>query len=374
MKRTKRKIAGGAKKAGAAGVLMVVGAGVAWASCGGTEALVTSAASAMAGAIVAQITANTAQIVALDTVQTNTITGALKVVTKQVEMSGDQHDNAVLQAEQAAASVATDLANKEMVDKAIEDYTSQGYNPCVQLTATKQMAVAEAKVNASVPARIQNEVQAGGGKYGSSAAVLAQREQLHRSLFCTQSDVDAGICSSVGAIPGGDSNASLIFSTDTSANVVAAKNAVINGIIGLPDAPMPAGMGNTPAGAAYVMQKKEKDAYLAFPAYSLKSIQADAEGFDSFMSERVGQYFGTPAAQKWAQDQASQAERGIIVDLVKLEGLTLKIRQREFRQALRREANAAAELALENKRINGTKTAAAAERALAAQSSAKVVQ
>ncbi|MBK5051740.1 hypothetical protein IQ289_25500 [Burkholderia sp. R-70006] len=353
---------------------MVLGAGVAWASCGGTEALVTSAASSLSGALAAQVGSAGAQLTAFDEQQTQRLLGAIKVLTEQVSVSAQGSDRSVLQAEQAAASVEVDRANKKMIDKTIEDYSSQGYNPCAQLTATTAMANAEASARASVPVRIQSEIQAGGGKYADPGATLRQREQLHRSLFCTQADVDAGTCSSLGAIPGGDSNASLIFSTDTSANALAAKNAAINNIIGLPDAPLPASMANTAEGAAYVMAKKEKDGFLAFPAYSLKSIQADAEGFDSFISERVGQYFGTAAAQSWAQDQASESERGILVDIVRIQGLKLKLGERQLRQDLRKEANDAALLLVENNQINGAKTDAAAARALASQATLKVAQ
>ena len=122
------------------------------------------------------------------------------------------------------------------------------------------------------------------------------------------------------------------------------------------------------------LQKKEKDALLAFPTYSLKAIQAEAEGFDSVLNDRVGQYFGTAKAAEWAKDQASQAERGVVLDMVKLQGLALKVGLRELQQSMRREANAAVELAIENKRFNGARTETAQDRALAAQAAAKVVK
>lgn len=362
------------KKTCVGATLVSVSAGVAWASCGGTEALVTSAAGAMAATLTASVAAAGATLIAQDTIETRYIISSIAALTKQVKVSADEQDAQMLQAEQAGASVATDIANKELIDKTIEDYTSQGYDPCKQLTATKQFALAEIAARRTIASRVATEVQAGGGKYASPGDVLVQRDKVHKALFCTQADVDAGICTSVGAIPGGDTNASLIFSTDTSANVVTAKNAVINNIIGLPDAPIPSGQAGTATGAAYVLQKKQRDAYLAFPAYSLKAAQADAEGFDAFMRERVGQYFGTKEAENWARDQASQSERGVLVDMVKIQGLTLKVAERQLRQDLRREANEAVELALENDRINGKKTRDAAAKALAAQSAGLVTQ
>jgi hypothetical protein len=355
-----------------AGALLFAGAGAAWASCGGTEALVSSAAAELASTISAKLAAATDSITTLDQQQTQEVVSSIKVLTEQVNQSAQNNDATNLQAEQASAAFQTDLATKEVVDKIVNDFQSQGYNPCAQATATKAMAAAEVAARGSVPQRVASEVQAGGGRYGVLASVIAQREAQHQAHFCTQAEVNAGLCSSVGAIPGGDSNASLIFSTATDANSVAAKNAVINNIIGVPDQALPPNTANTPQGQAYLLAKKQKDAFLAFPAYSLKSIQADAEGFDSFMAERVGQYFGTAAATQWAQDQASEGERGVVVDAVKIEGLILKVRERELRQDLRAEANQAAELALANMAINGPKTQAANTAAIAANSRAQV--
>lgn len=357
-----------------AGSLMFAGAGVAWASCGGTEAIVTASAASLATMIVGSIGTATTTLITVDEQGTEQIIGALKVLTKQTQVSAENADNSNLQAEQAGAAFSVDLATKEVVDKIVTDFQSQGYNPCAQLTATKQMATAEAAVAASMPQRIATEIQAGGGKYASLADILKQREQQHKALFCTQAEVDAGQCTSVGAVPGGDANASLIFSGDTSPNMVAAKNAVINNIIGVPDQPLPPGSANTAQGQAYILAKKQKDAFLAFPAYSLKSIQSDSEGFDAFMNERIGQYFGTDRAAQWAQDQASEAERGVVVDMVKIQGLNLKLHERRLRQALREEANESAQLALDNQVLNGGKTQAAEAMALAANARAKVTQ
>lgn len=355
-----------------AALLLLTGAGVAWASCGGTEALVNKAAATLAGSIVGSISAATGTITAADNAQTQELLGTIKVLTEQVNTSAQNSDSTNMQAEQAAAAFQTDLATKEVVDKIVQDFQSQGYNPCAQATATKAMAAAEASATAAVPERVATEIQGGGGKYADLGTVLKHREQQHEALFCTQAEVNAGLCSSLGAVPGGDSNASLLFSSDASPNMVAAKNATINNIIGLPDQPLPAGAAKTADGQAYILAKKQKDAFLAFPAYSLKAIQTDSEDFDSFMSERVGQYFGTPAATQWAQDQASESERGVVVDMVKIEGLLLKLHERTLKESLRAEADQAADLALDNDTINGRKTQAAESAAIAANARAKV--
>lgn len=329
---------------------------VAWASCGGTEALVNLSAGTTAATTTASLASAASTLIAIDTAEASVIVSALKILSKQIDSSTEKMAATTVSAEQSMAAVAKEIADKEMIDKIVVDYTSQGFSPCDQSEATRRMAQTEAAVVASIPRRISAEVEAGGGKFASAADALRMREERHQSLFCTQAEVDSGACSSVGKIPGGDTNAALLFSSDTSQDVVAAKNAVINQITGLPDNPISRDAANTPEGVAYLMEKKRKDAFLAWPIYSLKTIQAENEAFKQVMDARVGQYFGTPQAMEWAKSQASQAPRGLLVDLVKIQGVSLKIAERRLKQNMRMEANLAAMLELENQSINGALT------------------
>lgn len=328
----------------------------AWASCGGTEPMVVSAANSLASSITQSIVSTEKSLISADNSSTNDIVSALKVVTKQMAVSGEKLASATVGAEQSAAAVAKDISEKEMVDKIVVDYTSQGFDPCGQSAATQNLARTEAQVNASIPGLVRTEVEGAGGKFGDQAAVLKAREDRHKALFCTQSEVDAGACSKLGKIPGGDGNASLLFSTDASTDARAAKNAMINQVIGLPDEPLSPAVADTPEAAAYLLEKKQKDAFLAFPAYSLKTIQAENENFKQVMDDRVGQYFGTARAMDWARSQTSQAPRGLLIDLVKMEGLNLKLAERRMHQNMRIEANLALMLELENRARNGAQT------------------
>lgn len=347
-------------------------ASVAWASCGGTEPLVVAEAAAAAAALASSIGAAGSSIVALDNVETEAVISSLKALTQQVNSSAEKSANVTAQSEQALASVAKDLADKELVDKVMLDYTSQGFDPCGQLSGTLSLAQAERAARSSVATRVRTEVQGGGGRYAPQGDILRQREDLHQQLFCTQAEVDAGICSSVGKIPGGDTNAALLFQTAATPEMQKARNAVINNIVGLPENPLPRAAVNTPEGNAFVLEKKKKDAFLGFAATSLKSIQADTETLSGPMSERIGQYFGTPRAMEWAKDQASQAQRGLLVDLVKIQGLQLKVMEQQIRQNLRTEANLAALLELENQSTQGHAVKRAETVALAQEAARKV--
>jgi hypothetical protein len=360
------------KKAFAVFGILCSSAGVAIASCGGTEGIVSSAAVSMAALLIGDLQKTAATLIATDDAQTEAIISSLKVLTQQVNSSSDKSAAMAVQSEQAVAAVQKDIADQEIANKIVSDFTSQGFDPCGQSVITKKLATTETQTRSSIISRVNSEIEAGGGRYASPADTVVARERRHRDLFCTQSEVDAGICSSVGKLPGGDANAALLFGTDTSDEAVSAKNALINNIVGVPDAPLPPGVASSPAAQAYMMEKKKKDAFLAWPAYSLKTIQTENEMYKATMDERIGQYFGTPRATEWAKDQTTQASRGIMVDLLKIEGLTLKVRERKINANLRLEANLAALLELENQRINTPITQAAAAQAVTASAAAKV--
>jgi hypothetical protein len=346
------------KKTAVALALLGVSATVAWASCGETADLVNADAGIRAKDATASLAAAATQLISIDNTETSVILSALKILSKQIDSSTEKTAATTVSAELSMAAVAKEIADKEMIDKIVLDYTSQGFDPCAQSAATRRMANAEVEAAASVPGRIGREVEAGGGRLASAADALRTREERHQALFCTQAEVDSGACSSVGKIPGGDTNAALLFNSDTSKDMVAAKNAVINNIVGLPDSPVSREAANTPEAMTYLMEKKRKDAFLAWPIYSLKTIQTENETFRPAMDARVGQYFGTQQAMEWAKSQASQAPRGLLVDLVKIQGLSLKLAERRLKQNMRLEANLAAMLELENQQQHAVAIAA----------------
>lgn len=336
------------KKAAVAAAMIATSGGVAWASCGGTEALVYAGTQILVSVVTAKITAMTAAVTALDNTQTEALVSSLRVATKQIQASGEKLSITGLKSEEAEAAVRKEIADKELVDKVVVDFTSQGFDPCKLSESTKRVSILESQAKNAVPMLIKKEVEAGGGKYASHDAVISAREERHQSLFCSEAEVAAGACKQLGKIPGGDSNAALLFSTDASSDTRAAKNAVINNIIGVPDNPVPKDVANTPEAVSYLLEKKKKDSFLAFATYSLKTIQSENETFKGAMDERVGQYFGTSRATEWAKSQQSQAPRGLMVDVVKIQGMNLKLAERRLNQRLRMEANLAALLELEN--------------------------
>lgn len=322
-----------ARKMGVA-ALTLAASGVVWASCGGTEGLVANQAGMDAKDVMKTLVTTTKNIMTNDKKETDSIVSAIKANTTQVLSSIRGVMKRVQEAEEASAVVDSKISDQKLADKVYYDYNSQGYDPCGTKAKVESFAKAEKQALASVGDRVLKDVEAV-GKYGSVAASLKARAALHQELFCTQEEVAAGLCSAAGKLPGGDSNAALLFSTDKSDEAVAAKNAVINQMIGPPDEPIPSSVAKGAVADGYAMSKRKKDVYLSFAAYSLKSIQVENEEVRPLLETAVGDYYGTPRATEWAKTMAWNSERGVLVDLVKIQGLQLKMQERRLRALAR---------------------------------------
>lgn len=325
----------------------------AYASCGGTEALVVTAVQKLAASVSNSMAQATTTIVTNSILSTDRIVGALKVVVKQESVATDKKNASMRETGEAFASTYSSQRSSEQIYDIYNRYRSQGYDVCRVSTMTKTLKGREVSVAASVPARVRNEIDAAPGRYGDPAVALQARVNEHKQYFCTAAEVSAGLCSSVGQLPGGDSNGTLLFK-DAAANGIEAKakNAFINNLFGLPT-PIAKGKGSTPEGVAGMSDKHRIDAINSIAMHSLKTIQADHEkdpatnkSLAEMIKERVGVYFGTEQAKGWAQSLAAQEQRGILVDMVKMEGVALKMAERRVAQNARIEGNLAGLVAL----------------------------
>jgi hypothetical protein len=98
--------------------------------------------------------------------------------------------------------------------------------------------------------------------------------QAHNE-FCTTSQAASGLCGAAGENAGLSLQASTLFTTAAPDTAMArAQNALINNMVGLPDAPIDGRIAKTSAGQDYVMAKLAKDALTSPAITSLKAIQA----------------------------------------------------------------------------------------------------
>jgi hypothetical protein len=68
----------------------------------------------------------------------------------------------------------------------------------------------------------------------------------------------------------------------------------------------------------------------------------DGRSPNEIMKQRVNQYFGGPSAQNWSGAMARQTEDGLLREALKMGGLEVWMRYRQYEQNQRVEANLAA--------------------------------
>jgi len=190
---------------------------------------------------------------------------------------------------------------------------------------------------------------------------MQDRLATHRNKFCTSTEADAGLCS-VSTLPGGDTNAALLFEpADEQSLTTDARTAYIQHIMGPPDQALDKIAGATPAGEAYMVQKNRKDSLMSVPAYSLAMIDAANTRSTEFggkspnevLTLRVNQYFGGSEAEQWSGNLARQSQRGLLVEAAKMGGLEVWLHQKQYEQNQRLSANLAALVIASSDRLNG---------------------
>lgn len=336
------------------GSLLISGAAYAALYGGGpAESWTIAMITALTTAVVAKLAAFQSLFMLQSQLRFEQLISAMAVATKQEATSANQ----VVDATRNAASTMVNAVRAQRINdstvKAYLDYspaTGQGYDVCATILHNRSLDKAFDDAPA-IARKVLSELDVAPGKLvDSQVAAMSDRLELHRSKFCTPSEASAGLCS-IGSVPGGDSNASLLFSgAAANSDVALARKSFIQNVIGAPDEKISKPAGNSPAGQNYLFEKNRKDSLLSIPAYSLAMIDANNTRSDEFegmspnemMKLRVNQYFGGKEAKKWSSAMAGQTTRGLIVEATKMAGLEVWMRHKQYEQGQRLEANMAA--------------------------------
>jgi hypothetical protein len=304
---------------------------------------------------------------------------AIAVLTKQKALVANQVADTSRTASQQVATGLNVLAQTERVKQARFDYGGefgQGYSPCKVYSTRQVIANRDADMATERRARVMSEVVAAPGRYVDPTQGQRALVEAHKD-FCTQDQVDSGLCKAVGAIPGASLTVATLFEPAMEGEkLYDAKVALVNNMVGMPDGPVPKAAVSTPAAAAYSLAKNRKDALISPAITSLKEIQLDYSGVTGtetgqdiplavhFRNE-VKRYAGNSAEyDEWSRVMAAQNERGALIELLKIKALDLAIQEKQYRQYERMEAQLAALVALEVQSSGvQNQTAVAAERA-----------
>ena len=309
--------------------------------------------SALTGAVVAQLAAFQALFMAQSQLRFEQLISAVAVATKQEGVSANQVVDATRNAGQTLVNAVRAQRINDATIKAYLDYsptTGQGYDACGTIVRNRTLDKAFDDVPGLARQTVAQLDAAPGATVDSRVGAMANRLNMHRTKFCTPAEASAGLCS-IGSVPGGDTNAGLLFTgVDIESDEALARKAFIQNVIGAPDERISSDAGKSPAGQAYLFEKNRKDSLLSIPAYSLAMIDANNTRTEAYggkspnemMKLRVNQYFGGKEAQQWSSSMAAQTTRGLIVEATKMAGLEVWMRHKQYEQGQRLEANLAA--------------------------------
>ena len=327
-----------------------------------------------------------AEIVAMDTAlstllkyQNEQLLSGLKVVTKQKSISSHQAADTERKAQSQLAEAINIINSQNQIAKARLDYGpefGQGYNACLIAEERNQLADATGSMESEVAGAIKL-LYGGPGKYAKDytegkAAIL----QDYKDGFCTQDQVNSGLCESVGKYAGKATDASIFFADDKENKVTygGARTMFINTVVGPPDAIVTKSAAKSTSSQDYLQAKTQKDALMSPAIATLQYLSAahspagnaavaPSASPVTLYKNQVNRYFGgSKENEKWNAALASQVERGLLVEQLKMKALDLSLSAQQYKQYELMESQLAALVALEvNKGVGSNSKQAAGE-------------
>ena len=305
------------------------------------------------GAIVGAVTSVDAALAAQLQYNSERLTSAIAILTKQKAVAANQINEATKNSAQVTAQALNSLAQTQRVKEARFDYGAefgQGYNPCLVSAARNLIQTEIDNSNKKTIDDVSKEITASAGAYVQQDGVINDTIKNYQENYCTKAQADAGLCEKEGKMSGKSINIASIF-TPSAPNTMEYKSKVdfINQLAGLPDNPVPEQSKMTVNARSYIQQKQQKDALISPALYSLKNIQNEyletkgsGSSIASMFDKEASRYMGAGNdGSNWSKSLASQNQRGLLVELLKVKALDLAIQSRQYEQQERIEANLA---------------------------------
>ncbi|MBR5950629.1 MAG: hypothetical protein IKZ87_04270 [Actinomycetaceae bacterium] len=260
---------------------------------------------------------------------------------------------------QAQADTAEAMANAYAAtrkqENTIESFlkfnpvTGQGFRPCQQLAQARVMqdGVNSMLTNAEKDADQRPNAP---GQLTNQANYDKNTLEEHYKYFCTEDDKKNDLCQTVSELPNGDMQSALLHDRiDTDLKKLATSK-YIEYVIGRPTGAIRKdAAGSVELDTLYNL-KNSSDSFLSIASHTLGMIRSanlvqDELGGKSpneLISERVGTYFGGEDSLEWTKTMAVQNPRGLILEAVKMEGLSTWLRYQQYKQMQNMELNLAA--------------------------------
>lgn len=292
------------------------------------------------------------------------IISAIAVATSQEALSGSVVADGT---REAASQLVNAVRAQRTSDQTAKAYlafnpaTGQGYDPCGTMAKNKTLAQAFTSLADQARATL-GQLDVGPGRVfttGAGASPQMARLSEHQKKFCTPEEAKAGLCTA-SELPGGDVNAALLFEPASADSLAAqARQAYIQNVVGDPIVmPQTVKKAGSAVREPLMVATARQSSMMSIPAYSLSMIDAantqsaeyGGKSPNEVLALRVNQYFGGAEAKEWSGSMARQSTRGLLVEHAKMAGLQAWVRQRQYEQGERIEANLAALLVMATKR------------------------
>ncbi len=339
------------------GVSLALTSTLAWAYCPPQyqETTVAPAFTTATQTLNAAVSAVDASLSALLETESQRLTSAIAVMTKQKALAANTVAEAGRNAAQQTATALNVLAQTQRVKQARFDYGGefgQGYSPCKIFSTRTLISNRDADMGTEVRQRVKAEIVA-----------APHLRRTYQRPDGTDRSTQAVLHPGPGRlwpvqIGGHDAGRRphrrhLVRTRHGKRNPVQGKGRFVNNVAGLPDGPVPSSAGKSSAAEDYSLSKARKDALVSPALSSLKAIQLDYSGVEGketgtdlplavhFRNE-VKRYSGNTAEyDSWARVMAAQNERGALVELLKIKALDLAIQEKQYRQYENMEAQLA---------------------------------
>lgn len=342
----------------------------------GITAATTAGMTALQTALSAQLLAATDAVVASANSFSSQTTLATQVLNRNLEKTTELTHIAKLQEEENKAK-----------EEAVEDvFKGGGYNPCLILEKRADIVRVQSEKNNITQRSIAKEITARSGRYSDRNKAIAERLTIHDSLYCTEDQVNSGLCQATGRRAGRSTDFAVLFeNVKGGSDSYKDKSAFINNIVGLPDDPVDADRAQTTLGQSYMDNKRRLDSIKSTAISSLKSIQdyystsagekndgahvhesinssesdiakniskikgyAESKDHDQSkdtlilkIKDDVGRYYGGEEYEDWSKSVVALNERGVLQELVKQEALRLYLQSLQYDELHQMEAGLA---------------------------------
>ena len=104
-----------------ASAMLCVSAGIAWASCGETAGLVKFSLAETVANLATSFAESAKKLISFDQFRTEQMLSSIRLATAQVSVSNEKVAGTIIKSHEAAASVAKEIADKELLDKVLAE-------------------------------------------------------------------------------------------------------------------------------------------------------------------------------------------------------------------------------------------------------------